>query len=270
MNILTLQSNLLLGECPIFDKLSNGVLLVDIEDKKIISIINSEVKKYNVPFTPGFISYNKKNELVCGADSSIYKIFFKNNIIEYKRIFSIEQEKNNRINDGKYDSFGNLWFTTMDTLQKNKTGKLFMLTPEFSLHQMLDGFIIGNGMDWSQCKQFIYFTDSTERKVYKFKINYIKVRLLQKKIFANILCNEGYPDGLIVDSNNNIYSAHWDGSIISVYNSEGIRFRTINLPCSRPTSMCFVNNDENQLFVTSAVSEISNSKYDGQVFFVTN
>ncbi len=60
------------------------------------------------------------------------------------------------------------------------------------------------------------------------------------------------PDGLAVDSEGFVWSAHWDGWRITRYDPGGAVDRIIPFPGPRPTSVCFGGPDLRTLYVTSA------------------
>ena len=67
----------------------------------------------------------------------------------------------------------------------------------------------------------------------------------------------GIPDGLTVDAEGHVWSAHWDGWCITRYDPDGKVDRVINLPVPRPTSCVFGGPDFGTLYVTSARIRLS-------------
>ena len=65
--------------------------------------------------------------------------------IKTKKIFySIPIESNkpfNRLNDGKIDPSGNLWFGTMDNKEKKRSGSLYCLDTNLNLHKVAINWI---------------------------------------------------------------------------------------------------------------------------------
>ena len=104
-----------LGEGTLWVPKLNSLFFVDIKKKKIL-ILNFKTKKrkiLRVNKEIGFISQIKKNIFILGLKSELRIVNLKN----LRTLFSlgIELNKpNNRINDGKTDPIGRLWFGTMD------------------------------------------------------------------------------------------------------------------------------------------------------------
>jgi sugar lactone lactonase YvrE len=62
----------------------------------------------------------------------------------------------------------------------------------------------------------------------------------------------GFPDGLTVDAEGFVWSAHWEGGCLSRYSPDGVLDSVVELPVPRPTSVAFGGPDLQTLFVTSA------------------
>ena len=116
-----------LGEGTLWVKQLNSLFFVDIKKKKIL-ILNLKTKKKKILKLNkeiGFIVQIKKNIFILGLKSELRII----NLKDLKTLHSIPIESNkpnNRINDGKTDPAGRLWFGTMDNLEK-KTNRIFIL-----------------------------------------------------------------------------------------------------------------------------------------------
>ncbi len=77
-------------------------------------------------------------------------------------------------------------------------------------------FKVFNGSAFSRDGSTVYFTDSQKKVIYKAKFN------LSKENFENITSyykfrkrKNCFPDGMITDSKDNLWVAHWDGEKIS-------------------------------------------------------
>ena len=125
----------LLGEGTLWVPTLNSILFVDIKKKKKILKVNKEI---------GFISHIKENVFVLGLKSELRIV----NLINKKVLYStrIESKKqNNRINDGKTDLIGRLWFGTMDNLERKiKSGSLYCLDTNLKVHKIDDRYFITN------------------------------------------------------------------------------------------------------------------------------
>ena len=131
------KCNLILGESTLWISRFDSIFFVDIKKKKILSLHTKKNKKniFKVDKEIGFISFIEKNIFVFGLKSEIRIVDLK----KRETIISIPIElnkPNNRINDGKVDPSGRLWFGTMDNFEKKQTGSLYCLDSYFNLHKV--------------------------------------------------------------------------------------------------------------------------------------
>jgi sugar lactone lactonase YvrE len=63
----------------------------------------------------------------------------------------------------------------------------------------------------------------------------------------------GWPDGMCVDLDGNIWVAEWEGSRVRKWDiATGKVLNEITLPCSRVTSCCLGGDNMDELFITTA------------------
>ena len=124
-----------LGEGTLWVKEHNSIYFVDIKKKKICSlnIKNKKKKIFKVNKEVGFIAHIRDHIFILGLQGEL-RI---QNLKSKKVLKSIPIEpkiKLNRINDGKTDPAGNLWFGTMDNLERKiEKGSLYKLNKDLKL-----------------------------------------------------------------------------------------------------------------------------------------
>ena len=248
-----------LGEGTLWVAKLNSLFFVDIKKKEIL-ILNFKTNKrkiLKVNKEIGFISQIKKNIFILGLKSELRIVNLKN----LRTLFSlgIELNKpNNRINDGKTDPIGRLWFGTIDNLEKKQSGSLYCLDKHLMLHKVDDGYFITNGPAFINKNNF-YHADSKKRIIYKIKINN-KFEILQKNIFIKFNKNLGFPDGMTIDNNNNLWVCHYNGASISVYDLKGKNIHKIHLPAKNITNCTFGGSLNNELFISTARKDMKKNE----------
>ena len=266
------KSKALLGESTLWVPFLNSIFFVDIKKRKIL-ILNTKTNKkkiLKVDKEIGFISHVKRNIFILGLKSELRIVDLKNKKILSS--ISVELNKlNNRINDGKIDPKGRLWFGTMDNSEKKQSGSLYCLDNHLRLHKVDDKYFIANGPAFLNKNNF-YHTDSRKRIIYKVKINN-KLKILKKTIFLKFNEIDGSPDGMTTDSKNNLWVCHYRGAMISVYNIKGNKIHQINLPAKNITNCTFGGHNNNELFISTALKGMNNKdlkKYplSGSLFMV--
>ena len=245
------KTKTLLGEGTLWVSSQNSIFFVDIKKKKIF-ILNIKTKKkrtLKVNKEIGFIAHIKKNIFLLGLKSELRIVDLKKN----KIISSINIEsniQNNRINDGKIDSLGRLWFGTMDNFEKKRSGSLYCLDNYLKLKKVDDKYFITNGPSFLNKNNF-YHTDSKKKIIYKIKINN-KLIIKKKCIFIKFNKKEGSPDGMTTDNKNNLWVCHYKGGCISVYDLKGNKIYQIKLPAKNITNCAFGGFNNKELFVSTA------------------
>ena len=267
------KSNSILGEGTLWVKEHNSIYFVDIKKKRLHILNIKNKKKRIIKFNKqiGFLAHIKKNLFILGLERELRIIDLKTK----KTIRSIFIEKNlpkNRINDGKTDPKGRLWFGTMDNPERSiKKGSLYCLDKNLNLHKVDSNYFITNGPAFLDENNF-YHTDSRSRTIYKMKINK-HLKISNKKIFIRLNSKDGAPDGMTLDNKKNLWVCHFNGACISVFNKKGKKIHKINFPAKNITNCTFGGPNNNELFVSSATKSMSKKdqkkyRYSGSFFSV--
>ena len=262
-----------LGEGTLWVKEHNSIYFVDIKKKKIciLNIKNNKKKQIRVNKEIGFLAHVKKNIFILGLQGEIRIQNLKSKKI-VKSILIEPNIKLNRTNDGKTDPAGNLWFGTMDNLERKiEKGSLYKLDKNLLLTKVDKNYRITNGPAFIDQFNF-YHTDSSKKKIYKIKINKNN-KIINKKIFKTFSGKEGVPDGMTLDNKKNLWVAHYHGACISVFNSKAKLIHRIQFPAKNITNCTFGGQKNNELFVTSATkgmntAELRKYRYSGALFSV--
>mgnify|MGYP001318344454 FL=1 len=266
------KSNNLLGEGVVWVKEHNSIYFVDIEKKKIF-ILNlrsnkKDIIKVDKPI--GFLAHIKKHYFILGMSDELRIINIKNNKILKSIPIEIDYPKN-RINDGKVDSYGNLWFGTMDKYHIVKNGSLYCLDKKLILHKVDRNYFIPNGPCFLNGNTFFH-TDSKKRIIYKMKVNK-NYKLIYKKKFVSINKKKGSPDGMTIDNFQNLWICHFGGGCITVINQKGKKIHEVQIPSKNVTNCTFGGTLNRYLFVTTAkkgIRKSSQKKYNlsGSLFLI--
>jgi sugar lactone lactonase YvrE len=119
----------------------------------------------------------------------------------------------------------------------------------------------------------MYFTDSRAGAIYAFDFDLDSGAIANRRVFAQVPAEAGRADGLTVDREGLVWSAHWDGGCVTGYRPDGSIAHRIRLPAPLLTSCTFGGADLDQLFVTSArwdmdADALAKHPYSGSVFAV--
>ena len=97
----------------------------------------------------------------------------------------------------------------------------------------------------------MYLADSLARTIYAYDFEPASGAATNRRAFAEVDAGT-MPDGAATDARGYLWSANVGGGAINRYSPDGTLERRIELPVSRPTSVCFGGDDLRTLYVTSA------------------
>jgi L-arabinonolactonase len=164
----------------------------------------------------------------------------------------------NRFNDGKVDRAGRFWAGTKNLANNPEpTGSLYRLDCDGTAHLATSGISCSNGIAWSPDNRTLYLCDTWVRRIYAFDFDLGEGTVHRRRLFAELAAEDGFPDGLTVDAEGFVWSAHYDGWRITRYAPDGRVVRAMRMPVQQVTSLMFGGADLRTLYVTSASMRLS-------------
>jgi sugar lactone lactonase YvrE len=115
-----------------------------------------------------------------------------------------------------------------------------------------DGLHRPNGIAWSPDERTAYACDTWRREIYAFDHDAATGTVSNRRLFASVPEEDGFPDGLTVDAEGFIWNAHYNGWHITRYAPDGRIDRVVRFPVQHVTSVMFGGPALQHLFVTTA------------------
>jgi len=171
--------------------------------------------------------------------------------LEYLRR-ETEGEQDSRFNDVIADPRGRVFCGTMRTPARK--GRLYRLDLDGSLHLVLDGIGVPNGMGFTPDRKRMYWTDSDARRIYLFDYDEETGALTDQRVWLEFPEDQGKPDGLTVDSGGSVWVAFWNGSALRRFSPDGTETRKIEFPAKKVSSISFGGGDYEDLYITTALT----------------
>lgn len=262
----------LLGEGPLWHPKENCLYWVDIVAANLHRLDTRSKSKqtFKMPSAIGSIGWRAKGGLIAALSDRFVSIDTKAGMVQTIAL-PLPPQHQVMFNDGKCDRQGRFWAGTKDVAEKDPHGALYRLDREGEATEMIKGFTVSNGIAWNLDNSCMYICDSPARQIYQYEFDPEEGRLGRFRIFAQVPEEEGFPDGLTVDSEGYIWSCHWDGWQITRYTPTGGVDSIIPMPIPRPTSCCFGGPELKTLYVTSASVGLSaaalvDAPLSGQLF----
>jgi sugar lactone lactonase YvrE len=157
-----------------------------------------------------------------------------------------------RFNDGKVSPDGRFFAGTMDEESLSRPiAALYRLDPDLSLHRVVDGLIVSNGLAWTGDGRIAYHSDSKGPVIWAYDYDTASGELSGRREVARPTEEIGRPDGGATDQEGYYWSAGISAGVLNRWSPDGRLDRSIPLPCSNPTAPCFGGPDLRTIFVTS-------------------
>jgi D-xylonolactonase len=149
------------------------------------------------------------------------------------------------------DPEGRVFAGTMG-IDSELCGGLFRIDPDGSVRQMWSGTGCSNGMGFTPDLKRMYWTDSTARKIFIFDYDRASGDLENRREFYSAPDDAGIPDGMTVDSEGCVWSAHWDGFAVHRFDPQGKLMESIAFPVGQTSSVTLGGENLDELYVTTA------------------
>lgn len=239
----------LLGEGPAWFADEGVLRFVDIKGGRIHSFdpASGEGSTQKVEGRPSFVLPTEDGGTVVGSGHGVYRLG-ESGLGE--RLAHIDQPHHNRTNDATVDGRGRLWFGTMDDEENVPTGALHCLDGGV-LHRLGGEAVVTNGPAVSGDGRTLYHVDSGARTIWRFAIGEGPA-IVDRSVFLQLGEADGHPDGVVLDSEDCLWVALWDGWGLRRYAPDGSLLLQVPLPCARVTKVAFGGPDLRTAYVTTA------------------
>ena len=239
----------LLGEGPVWCPHEQALWFVDIKRGAIHRHVptTGAFETFPVGGMPSFIVPTDDGGMLVGSGNGIFR--FEREAIG-EQIAAIPMAAHNRTNDATVDAQGRLWLGTMDDDEVLESGALYCLD-RGTLHAMPARAIVTNGPAVSADATTLYFVDSAQRRIWRHAI-VDGPGITEPELFLQLGQADGHPDGIVLDSEDCLWVALWDGWAVRRYAPDGTLLLQVALPCARVTKIAFGGPDLRTAYVTTA------------------
>jgi sugar lactone lactonase YvrE len=241
-----------LGETPIWCDRTQRLWWVDIEDPTlhcldpVTGVHWSEAHEGQYL---GSCALHRDGGLVLARDLSLVR---RRDDGRLDQLAEVESGIDNRLNDGRVDARGRLWIGTMDNALHRPSGSLYRVDPDGTVMRQFGGVIVSNGIAFSPDGRTLHFTDTRRYISWAFDLDLDEGTLRNRRVFADFTQGRDRPDGACVDQDGCLWMAIFAGGRIVRLTPDGRIDRTVVLPVTNPTCLCFGGADLSTLFVTTA------------------
>jgi sugar lactone lactonase YvrE len=220
------HGNAVTGECPFWDAGSGMLWWVDIQGQRLLGCSPGSGDTVEYPFDPS----DGLGERIVAVESDV---------------------TTTRINEGKPDPAGRLWFGTMDKSGSGApVGSLYRLDLDGRLDRIRTEIRIPNAIDFSTDGSRFFFCDTRSRTIEVAAYDPASGLAGPARPFVQFP-ETGAPDGSCIDAEGGLWVALIEAGRIERFRPDGMLDLVVELPVSRPTMPTLGGPDGRTLFVTS-------------------
>jgi sugar lactone lactonase YvrE len=241
-----------LGECPVWAADEQALYWVDVRAPALhrLDPVTGATRTWPMPRRIGSFGLREGGGAVVALTDGFYLFDF--DTAELTFVAGPDPVAGTRFNDGKVSPDGRFWAGTMDEEKLSRPiASLYRLDPDGSLHAMVDGLIVSNGLAWTEDGLTMYHSDSKGQVVWAYDYDPAQGIVANRRVVARPTEEVGRPDGAAVDMAGFYWSAGISAGVLNRWAPDGRLDQAIPLPCSNPTMPCFGGPDLKTIFVTS-------------------
>jgi sugar lactone lactonase YvrE len=157
-----------------------------------------------------------------------------------------------RMNEGACDPDGRFYCGSMAEDGEQPRGTVHRLDPDGTVHPVLDGVTISNGLDWSPDGTRAYYVDTPTKRIDVFDYDPDAGLTARRPFVDTDESAGGQPDGLTVDAEGGVWVAMFGGSAVRRYAADGVLDVVVEIPARQVTACTFGGPDLDDLYVTTS------------------
>ena len=262
-----------------------GVIWLDIANKKIITF-NPETEKEDVYDAMGWIQSiipTTDGQFIGVYKDGLYLINYK---LGLKKPFVLPPDLSeiHFLNDSKCGPDGRLWVGSSDGFFKKfketpqtafsnypfENAKLISIDAEGKIQTHLSKVATSNGLEWDRKTNKFYHIDSSKHAIFQYELAESGQLLFEKAVYT-FKMDEGYPAGMTIDSEGNLYVTLFKSGLMAKTSKEQTRVVCINpqeqqikeefiIPVSHVTSCTIGGKNLDHLYVTTAYEALPEAR----------
>jgi L-arabinonolactonase len=256
----------LIGESPVWSVREHALYWVDVEGRSVHRFTprTRQQERWTMPEPTGSIGLRCEGGLIAATRTGFVLLDTVSGVVT--PVLDPEADlPGNRFNDGKVDRAGRFWAGTKNVANTTEpTGSVYRLGADYRVERVFGGVSCTNGIAWSPDDSLLYVCDTWVRRIYRCDFDAVSGMVNDREVFAELSPDSGFPDGLTVDADGFVWSAHYDGWRITRYAPDGRVDRVLQMPVRHVTSLTFGGPELRTLYVTSASLRLSDEERSAQ------
>ena len=250
---LAYQIDAKLGEGAYWNHHTQKLWWVDIEGKtfNILDPDKGDNSVHVLPSRIGTVVPSSTGSAILGTEEGIVEFVPSNRV--YKIISDVESNiEETRLNDGKCDPAGRLWVGSMDLETELPHGSLYTID-KGHVKKKLSDITISNGIVWTKDKKTMYYIDTPTSVIMAYDYDNESGNISNGRSAVAVDPALGYPDGMAIDKNDNLWVGMWNGNAVVNFNpTSGEVIQRLEVPAHNVTACAFGGPNLDILYITTA------------------
>jgi sugar lactone lactonase YvrE len=248
-----------LGEGPVWDPPRDRVLWTDINAGMVFAghledgFVTPEAEMRFEETLATVVCDGDGRMLVAGA-RRLYRIVGEARAAVHADL--IPESKHSRLNDGACDPAGRFLIGSMALDGRQGEECLYRIEDDGTATVIDDDLSLSNGLAWSPAGDVMYSVDTLPGIIYSRPYDPDTGDWGERTQILR-LDRGGWPDGLCVDADGNLWVAIWGGGEVRCYTPAAERVATVSVPAPHTTSVAFVGAERDRLLITTATDQLS-------------
>jgi D-xylonolactonase len=188
--------------------------------------------------------------MVLCSDQGVLK---RSNDGALSKLFDVPFRPGEKFNDITTDPAGRIFAGTVKGDLND--GILYRLEKGKPVTPVLGGLGISNGMTFSLDETTFFHTDSKTMAITRYDYDRTTGAISAPSVFFQSDEQLGLPDGITLDTHNNVWAAFWGGSCIRQISPAGKILQEVALPAKQVSSVMFGGPDLRDIYITTACED---------------
>jgi sugar lactone lactonase YvrE len=237
------------GEGPVWSPQWGGLRWVDMLAGDVLSLrADGSVGRRHVGKIAAALRPRRGGGAVIGVERGFVLEDADGAITELPEVW---RDAGQRMNEGACDPQGRFYCGSMAYDRTPGAAALYRLDPDRSVHRVLGGVTISNGLDWSPDGSRAYYNDTPTQRVDVFDYD-PGTGLTHRRVFVDVNAEKLRPDGLTVDADGGVWVAMNGSGTVRRYDRTGRADTVVEVAARRVTACTFGGTNLDELFIATS------------------
>jgi sugar lactone lactonase YvrE len=165
-----------------------------------------------------------------------------------------------RLNDGAADPWGRFWIGSMAYDEGDGRASLYRFDETSGLRTVLASVTISNGLAWSANFSTMYYIDTATAAVSAFDLDDDGLPVSRRVVVQLDGEHDGYPDGMCIDDNGNLWVALFNGRGVRQYSPRGELLASVRVDTEQVTSCAIGGSGGTTLYITTGQERMNDEE----------